>query len=55
MQPIFEKCPFKENDKLIKLFRLVLRGLNFPALSPGFRLLGEALLQVGGLAAWPTL
>jgi hypothetical protein len=31
MQPIFEKCPFKENGKLSKLFRLVLRGLNLPA------------------------
>ncbi len=31
MQPIFEKCPFKENVKLSKLFRLVLRGLNLPA------------------------
>jgi hypothetical protein len=30
MQPIFEKCPFKENGKLSKLFRLVLRGLNLP-------------------------
>jgi hypothetical protein len=31
MQPIFEKCPFKENGKFSKLFRLVLRGLNLPA------------------------
>ncbi len=31
MQPIFEKCPYKENGKLSKLFRLVLRGLNLPA------------------------
>jgi hypothetical protein len=31
MQPIFEKCPFKENCKLLKLFRLVLRGLNLSA------------------------
>ncbi len=31
MQTIFEKCPFKENGKLSKLFRLVLRGLNLPA------------------------
>jgi hypothetical protein len=31
MQPIFGKCPFKENVKLSKLFRLVLRGLNLPA------------------------
>jgi hypothetical protein len=32
MQTIFEKCSFKENGKLSKLFRLVLRGFN---LSPG--------------------
>jgi hypothetical protein len=31
MQMIFEKCPFKENGKLSKLFRLVLWGLNLPA------------------------
>jgi hypothetical protein len=31
MQTIFEKCLFKENGKLSKLFRLVLRGLNLPA------------------------
>jgi hypothetical protein len=31
MQPIFEKCPFRENGKLSTLFRLVLRGLNLPA------------------------
>ena len=31
MQTIFEKCPFKENGKLSKLFCLVLRGLNLPA------------------------
>ena len=31
MQTIFEQCPFKENGKLSKLFRLVLRGLNLPA------------------------
>jgi hypothetical protein len=31
MQTIFEKCPFKENGKLSKRFRLVLRGLNLPA------------------------
>ncbi len=31
MQLIFEKCPFKENGQLSKLFRLVLRGLNLPA------------------------
>jgi hypothetical protein len=30
-QMIFEKCPFKENGKLSKLFRQVLRGLNLPA------------------------
>jgi hypothetical protein len=30
MQTIFEKCPFKENGKLSKLFRLILRGLNLP-------------------------
>jgi hypothetical protein len=30
MQTIFKKCPFKENGKLSKLFRLVLRGLNLP-------------------------
>jgi hypothetical protein len=28
MQTIFEKCPFKENGKLLKLFCLTLRGLN---------------------------
>jgi hypothetical protein len=28
MQTIFEKCPFKENGKLSKLFRLILLGLN---------------------------
>ncbi len=31
MQTIFEKCPFKENGKLSKLFRLVLQGFNLPA------------------------
>jgi hypothetical protein len=31
MQTIFEKCPFKENAKLSKLFCLVPRGLNLPA------------------------
>jgi hypothetical protein len=31
MQSIFEKCPFKDNGKLSKCFRLVLRGLNLPA------------------------
>jgi hypothetical protein len=31
MQTIFEKCPFKENGKLSKLFHLILRGLNLPA------------------------
>ncbi len=31
MQPIFEKCPFKENGKLLKLFRLVQQGLTMPA------------------------
>ncbi len=31
MQTIFKKCPFKENGKLAKLFRQVLRGLNLPA------------------------
>jgi hypothetical protein len=31
MQTIFEKCPFKENGKLSKFFRQVLRGLNLPA------------------------
>jgi hypothetical protein len=31
MQQNFEKCPFKENGKLSKLFQLVLRGLNLPA------------------------
>jgi hypothetical protein len=31
MKPIFEKCPFKENGKLSKLFLLVLRGLNLLA------------------------
>jgi hypothetical protein len=30
MQTIFEKCPFKENGKLLKLFCLILRGLNLP-------------------------
>jgi hypothetical protein len=30
MQTIFEKCPFKENGKLLKLFSLILRGLNLP-------------------------
>jgi hypothetical protein len=30
MQMIFEKCPFKENDKLSKLL-LVPRGFNLPA------------------------
>jgi hypothetical protein len=30
MQMIFEKCPFKENDKLLKLFCLIQRGLNLP-------------------------
>jgi hypothetical protein len=33
MQTIFEKCPYKENGKLSKHFRLVLRGLNLPARS----------------------
>ncbi len=33
MQTIFEKCPFKENGKLSKLFRLILRGLNVPVRS----------------------
>ncbi len=31
MLTIFKKCPFKENGKLSKLFRLVLWGLNLPA------------------------
>ncbi len=31
MQKIFEQWPFKENGKLSKLFRQVLRGLNLPA------------------------
>jgi hypothetical protein len=31
MQTIFEKCLFKENGKLSKLFCRVLRGLNLPA------------------------
>ncbi len=31
MQTIFEKCPFKENGKLSKLFRLVLRSINLSA------------------------
>jgi hypothetical protein len=30
MQTIFEKCPFKENGKLLKLFCLILHGLNLP-------------------------
>jgi hypothetical protein len=30
MQAIFEKCPFKDNGKLLKLFCLILRGLNLP-------------------------
>ncbi len=30
MQTVLEKCPFKENGKLSKLFRLILRGLNLP-------------------------
>ncbi len=30
-QTIFEKCPFMENGKLLKLFCLVSRGLNLPA------------------------
>ncbi len=30
MQMIFEKCPFKENGKLLKHFCLILRGLNLP-------------------------
>jgi hypothetical protein len=30
MQTIFKKCPFKENGKLLKLFCLILRGLNLP-------------------------
>jgi hypothetical protein len=30
MQTIFKKCPSKENCKLSKLFRLILRGLNLP-------------------------
>jgi hypothetical protein len=30
MQAIFEKCPFKENGKLSKLLRLILRGHNLP-------------------------
>jgi hypothetical protein len=33
MQTIFKKCPFKENSKLSKLFRLILRGLNLPVRS----------------------
>jgi hypothetical protein len=33
MQTIFEKCPFKENGKLLKLFCLILRGLNLPVVS----------------------
>ena len=33
IQTIFEKCPFKENGKLSKLFRLILRGLNLPVRS----------------------
>jgi hypothetical protein len=31
MQTLFKKCPFKENGKLSKLFRLVPLGLNLPA------------------------
>jgi hypothetical protein len=31
MQTIFKNCPFKENGKLSKYFRLVLRGLNLSA------------------------
>jgi hypothetical protein len=30
MQTCIEKCPFKENGKLSKLFHLVPRGLNLP-------------------------
>ncbi len=30
MQTIFKKCPFKENGKLLKLFCLILWGLNSP-------------------------
>jgi hypothetical protein len=30
MQTIFEKCLFKENGKLLKLFFLILQGLNLP-------------------------
>ncbi len=30
MQTTFNKCPFKENGKLLKLFYLILRGLNLP-------------------------
>jgi hypothetical protein len=30
MQTIFEKRPFKEKDKLLKRFCLILRGLNLP-------------------------
>jgi hypothetical protein len=37
MQTIFEKCPFIETDKLSKLFRLILRGLNLPAVSDTHR------------------
>jgi hypothetical protein len=30
MQTIFEKCPFEEKGKLLKLFCLILQGLNLP-------------------------
>jgi hypothetical protein len=58
MQPIFKKCPFKENGKLSKLFHLVLRGLNFPAGSDtpqnkilrGIRPPDPAELSLGGVA-----
>jgi hypothetical protein len=30
MQTIFERCPFKGNGKLTKLFCLILLGLNLP-------------------------
>jgi hypothetical protein len=30
MQTIFEKSPFEENGKLLKLFSLILQGLNLP-------------------------
>ncbi len=43
MQTIFEKCPFKGNGKLSKLFRLVPWGLNLPAGSdtPQNKILGS--------------